>query len=210
MLGNFACFFCPLLNFLFKNFCQTVWMQFCRAWAGSKLFAEVISRQQKLSQAGNVLRRKCLGKWHLLIASVCSKTVNMKYYDKNWMTYSTVNYGCFFASLFFLFLFQVMTLLLLLMAVILETLVDLFYKIRTSKIFQRKIAVFFLAINGNICFGCSIESSQRDDSFEYPQHWFWLRNKKNSFLTLPYPPLVWRPATLLVEPSRQIDTIWFE
>ena len=126
------------------------------------------------------------------------------------MTYSTVNYGCFFASLFFLFLFQVMTLLLLLMAVILEPLVNLFYTIRTSKIFQRKITVIFLAINGNMCFGCSKEWSHRDDSFEHPKHWFWLRNKKNSFLTLPHPSLVWKPTTPLIETSRQIDTIWFE
>ena len=26
--------------------------------------------------------------------------------------------------------------------------------------------------------GCSKESSHRDGSFEYPQHMFWLRNKK--------------------------------
>ena len=97
------------------------------------------------------------------------------------MTYSTVNYGCFFASLFFLFLFQVMTLLLLLMAVILETLVNLFFMIRTSKHFQRKIAVIFLSINGNMCFGCSKESSHRDDSLEYQQRMFWPRNKKINF-----------------------------
>ena len=35
----------------------------------------------------------------------------------------------------------------------------------------------FLSISFNICFGCSKESSRRDDSFEYPQHMFWLRNK---------------------------------
>ena len=32
-----------------------------------------------------------------------------------------------------------------------------------------------------MCFGCSKESSHQDDSFEYPQHMFWLRNKKNNF-----------------------------
>ena len=39
----------------------------------------------------------------------------------------------------------------------------------------------FLSVNVNICFGCSKEPSHRDGSFEYPQHMFWLRNKKNSF-----------------------------
>ena len=29
-----------------------------------------------------------------------------------------------------------------------------------------------------MCFGCSKESSHRDDSFAHPQHMFWLRNKK--------------------------------
>ena len=32
-----------------------------------------------------------------------------------------------------------------------------------------------------MCFGCSKEVSHRDGSFEYPQHMFWLRNKKNNF-----------------------------
>ena len=32
-----------------------------------------------------------------------------------------------------------------------------------------------------MCFGCSKEPSHRDGSFEYPQHMFWLRNKKIIF-----------------------------
>ena len=32
-----------------------------------------------------------------------------------------------------------------------------------------------------MCFGCLKEPSLRDGSFEYPQHMFWFRNKKNSF-----------------------------
>ena len=32
-----------------------------------------------------------------------------------------------------------------------------------------------------MCFGCSKEPSHRDGSFEYPQHMFWLRNKKDNF-----------------------------
>ena len=39
----------------------------------------------------------------------------------------------------------------------------------------------------------------RDGSFEYPQHMFWLRNKKNNF---PVHTLIWRPGlcTDLPEP----------
>ena len=33
-----------------------------------------------------------------------------------------------------------------------------------------------------VCFGCSKEPSYWDGSFEYPQHMFWLRNKKIIFL----------------------------
>ena len=42
-----------------------------------------------------------------------------------------------------------------------------------------------------ICFGCTKELSHRDGSFEYPQHMFWLRNKKNNFQLHT---LIWRPA----------------
>ena len=44
-----------------------------------------------------------------------------------------------------------------------------------------KIVIFFLSISLNICFGCSKEPSHRDGSLEYPQHMFWLRDKKNNF-----------------------------
>ena len=43
-----------------------------------------------------------------------------------------------------------------------------------------KIVNNFLSTNFNICFGCSKEPSRGDGSFEYPQHMFWLRNKKIS------------------------------
>ena len=39
----------------------------------------------------------------------------------------------------------------------------------------------FLHISFNICFGCSKEPSYLDGSFEYPQHMFWVRNKKIIF-----------------------------
>ena len=42
-----------------------------------------------------------------------------------------------------------------------------------------------------MCFGCSKEPSQWDSSFEYPQHMFWLRNKKNNILLRT---LIWGPA----------------
>ena len=42
--------------------------------------------------------------------------------------------------------------------------------------------IIFLPINLDICFRCSKELSHREGSFEYPQHMFWLRNKKNNFL----------------------------
>ena len=41
--------------------------------------------------------------------------------------------------------------------------------------------IIFLAINKNMCFGCSKEPFHRDGSFEYPQHMFWLRNMKIIF-----------------------------
>ena len=51
-----------------------------------------------------------------------------------------------------------------------------------KQIFKRKIVIIFLPTSLNMCFGCSKELSHRDGSFEYPQHMFWLRNKKNNFL----------------------------
>ena len=42
-----------------------------------------------------------------------------------------------------------------------------------------------------MCFGCSKEPSHWDGSFEYPQHMFWLRNKKSN---IPIRSLIWRPV----------------
>ena len=42
-------------------------------------------------------------------------------------------------------------------------------------------------------FVCSKEPSQPDGSFEYPQHMFWLRNKKNYFLLRT---LIWGPGRI--------------
>ena len=46
-----------------------------------------------------------------------------------------------------------------------------------------------------MCFGCSKELSHQNGSFEYSQHMFWLRNKKNDFL---FSTLIWGPGLLLV------------
>ena len=54
-------------------------------------------------------------------------------------------------------------------------------QVKITKIFHRKIVNIFLPISFNIHFGCSKEPSHWDDSFEYPQHMFWLRNKKIIF-----------------------------
>ena len=45
------------------------------------------------------------------------------------------------------------------------------------------------------CFGCSNELPHRDGSFEYPQHMFWLRNKKNNFQLCT---LIWRPVACAI------------
>ena len=60
-----------------------------------------------------------------------------------------------------------------------------FNYIQESKFFDCKILNIFLSINLNLSFGCSKESSHRDGSFEYPQHMFWLRNKKIVNIFLP-------------------------
>ena len=47
-----------------------------------------------------------------------------------------------------------------------------------------------------MCVGCSKQPYHRDSSFEYPQHMFWLRNKKNNF----------QLHTLIWGPVIQVDT----
>ena len=54
---------------------------------------------------------------------------------------------------------------------------------------MRKFAIILLSISLNMCFGFSKEPSHRDGSFEYPQHMFWLRIKKNNFQLRT---LIWR------------------
>ena len=45
-----------------------------------------------------------------------------------------------------------------------------------------------------MCFGCSKKPSHGDGSFEYPQHMFWLRNKKNN---VQLRTLIWGPPISL-------------
>ena len=40
---------------------------------------------------------------------------------------------------------------------------------------------YFLIHQFEHVFWCTKEPSHRDGSYEYPQHMFWLRNKKNNF-----------------------------
>ena len=47
--------------------------------------------------------------------------------------------------------------------------------------FPQTIVNIFLPISFNMCFGCPKEPFHRDGSFEYPQHMFCFRNKKNNF-----------------------------
>ena len=42
-----------------------------------------------------------------------------------------------------------------------------------------------------MCFGCLKEPSHRDISFEYQQHMFWLRKKKNN---VQLGTLIWGPG----------------
>ena len=48
-----------------------------------------------------------------------------------------------------------------------------------------------------MCFGCSKEQSLHNGSFEYPQHMFWMRNKKNNFQLRT---LIWGPVTFMSLP----------
>ena len=61
-----------------------------------------------------------------------------------------------------------------------------------------------------MCFGCSKETSHRDGSFEYPQHMFCFRNKKNNFQICT---LIWRPepcykGTILLRYYGNITILW--
>ena len=79
-----------------------------------------------------------------------------------------------------------------------------------SKNNLRKIAIIFLSISINMCFGCSKEPSHRYDSFEYSQHMFWLRNKKNNFQLRT---LIWGPVlysgNLYIEDLTCIESVHY-
>ena len=52
-------------------------------------------------------------------------------------------------------------------------------------------------------FGFSKAPSQSNGSFEFPQHMFWLRNKKNNFSLRT---LIWEPGIMIIETRVYI---WF-
>ena len=58
---------------------------------------------------------------------------------------------------------------------------------------QRKNVNISLPIIFNKCFGCSIEPSHWEGSFEYPQHMFWLRNKKIKSWFIQFYAQFWTP-----------------
>ena len=62
--------------------------------------------------------------------------------------------------------------------------VDTIGPVLSKKEIQRKIVIIFLSISLNMW----------DGSFEYPQHMFWLRNKKIIFLLST---LIWEPGILI-------------
>ena len=70
---------------------------------------------------------------------------------------------------------------------------------------MRKFAIIFLSISLNMCFGCPKEPSHPDGSFEYPQHMFWFRNKKNNFQLRT---LIWGPGVLIVSTAGKHSTIF--
>ena len=69
-----------------------------------------------------------------------------------------------------------------------------------------KIVNIFLFISFNICFGCSKELSHRDDTFEYPQHMFWLRSKKINFNYALFSNSLYRMALVDLDSLQNLDS----
>ena len=63
--------------------------------------------------------------------------------------------------------------------------------------FESKIVNIFLSVSLNMCFGCSKELFHLDGSFEYPQHIFWLRIKKNIFLVCTLKDIYYCPLEII-------------
>ena len=55
-----------------------------------------------------------------------------------------------------------------------------------------------------MCFVCSKELSHKEGSFEYPQHMFWFRNKKNNFQLCT---LIWGAGVILFR-TQDVMQIW--
>ena len=58
---------------------------------------------------------------------------------------------------------------------------NVYNTLQPDQIFERKIGNIFLSIDINMCLWCLKEPSHQDGSFEYPQHMFWVKNKKIIF-----------------------------
>ena len=58
-----------------------------------------------------------------------------------------------------------------------------------------------------MCFGSSKEQSHHDDSFEYPQHMFWLRKTKNNFQLRT---VIWGPALLHLYAQYSLSFNWLQ
>ena len=57
-----------------------------------------------------------------------------------------------------------------------------FTKVQLDKNFQRNIMIIFLSTSFNICFFDALKNRLIETVlFEYPQHMFWVRNKKIIF-----------------------------
>ena len=69
-----------------------------------------------------------------------------------------------------------------------------------------KIVNIFLFISFNICFGCSKELSHRDETFEYPQHMFWLRSKKINFNYALFSNSLYRIALVDLDSLQNLDS----
>ena len=65
------------------------------------------------------------------------------------------------------------------------------YLYSSSKLFEGKNVIIFLAIILNIFWGAQMNRLVETVQFEYPQHVFWLRNKKINFKLHT---LIWRPV----------------
>ena len=76
--------------------------------------------------------------------------------------------------------------------------------------FNQKVLIVFLFLHGNICCGYSYEAPHWGASYEYPQHMFSWRNKKNiysiPFIKTSQRHFIWIPTTSFHGEIRKIFT----